>query len=828
MKTKIFFSLFLSFIFYVLSSQVPQGFNYQAIARNGSGDAIINTTIKVKVSILSDTTGFYLSGAGTYLWEEEHVNVKTNDFGLFTIVIGDPLATKIQGTAPAFNSINWAPGPLYFGIKVANPGVYKTMGAAGLWSVPYSMLSGGLDGALNKLEVVGEDISSDEALFEVKRKDGQTMFAVYNHGVRVFMPLDTLSKGRKGGFAIGGFDKSKGTVQNYFVVNPDSIRAYINTSTGKGKKGGFAIGGFDRSKGGNENYFNVSPDSSGSIYPSNRILWYPLKNALLTGRVIAENKDSVGENSFASGYESRSKGKYSQALGYQAIARGENSTSIGYQSVANKPNSFALGQWAQARNEESYAFGKGAIAEGFRSFAFGSSGIDSVGKATGVAYAKGDYSFAFGQGSVSTGFGAVSFGLADTAAGDFSLAMGYLNSAKNIGSTAFGLGTISSGYASFSAGLGTVSSGFNSFASGYCTVASGGQALSIGLWTNASGNASTALGGASESKGMYSVAMGHEAVSIGDCSFSLGRLTKTNNTYSYAMGIETSTNGFGSFSLGWGTQANGTVSFALGHEAVSVGNCSFSLGRLTKTNSDYSYAMGIGSISNGICSMAFGNYTMTKGYYSAAFGNGSIAIGNSSFVSGYSDKAKPYASFVIGQFNDTTCSANGTSQWISTDALFIAGNGISDNARANALTLYKNGNMTIAGTLTQNSDIRLKRNIIPIRNGLELIENLNPVYFNFKDTATYSSSRQIGFIAQEVREVMPELVLEDGRGYLSIDYSKISVILLQAVKEQQNQIELQQHEIESYKSENDNLRSQLRLLQEKVDNIETLITKSYN
>ncbi|MCX6333605.1 MAG: hypothetical protein NT092_04785, partial [Bacteroidia bacterium] len=83
MKTKLFLSFLLSFYFCLLSSQVPQGFNYQAIARDGSGDPIINTTLPVKIAVLSDTTA-----TPFVIWEELHSGIKTNGFGLFTLVIG--------------------------------------------------------------------------------------------------------------------------------------------------------------------------------------------------------------------------------------------------------------------------------------------------------------------------------------------------------------------------------------------------------------------------------------------------------------------------------------------------------------------------------------------------------------------------------------------------------------------------------------------------------------------------------------------------------------------------------------------------------------------
>jgi hypothetical protein len=194
-----------------LSAQVPPGFNYQAIARDGSGNPIIGASIDVKFGIQADT-----SATPVIFWEEQHSNVKTNAFGMFTLVIGT--GTQTGGILSSFGDIDWSVTPKFLKTQIYYQNAWKYMGSSRLWSVPYSMVAGGLDGSLKKLEVVGENTQSDEALFEVKRKDGETMFAVYNHGVRVYMPLDTLSKSRKGGFAIGGFDKTKSTVQDYFFV----------------------------------------------------------------------------------------------------------------------------------------------------------------------------------------------------------------------------------------------------------------------------------------------------------------------------------------------------------------------------------------------------------------------------------------------------------------------------------------------------------------------------------------------------------------------------------------------------------------------------------
>jgi hypothetical protein len=271
MKTKLLSALLLFFIFCHLSSQTPQGFNYQAIARDGAATPIVNSTIKIKLSIMSgDTTGFYSTGLipGTYIWEEEHLNVKTNAFGLFTVIFGDPLALKVQGTANSFSEIDWARGPLYIGTKIANPTTYKILGSAKLWAVPYSMVSDSSKALLkgSKLSVISNDDGTSDALFEVKRKDGQTVFAVYPNAVNVYVPR--TAKGTKGGFAIGGFEEAKGRLpQDYFRVTPDSVRIYIDRTPVvplKGvTKGGFAIGGFDQAKGwvGYQELLTVSNDS---------------------------------------------------------------------------------------------------------------------------------------------------------------------------------------------------------------------------------------------------------------------------------------------------------------------------------------------------------------------------------------------------------------------------------------------------------------------------------------------------------------------------------------------------------------------------------------
>ena len=253
MKTKLLFTSLFLLNLPLLFSQIPQGFNYQALARDGA-NPVINTVIPVTITIQSDSLG------GTIFWKELHSSVLTNDYGLFTLVIGKG-ERLTQSTAATFADIDWTVTPKFINTEILYKGVPKNMGSSRLFTVPYSMVAGDIGGSLDKLQVTGKTTSLDEALFEVKNNIGQTVFAVYNEGVRIY--VDDGAKGSKGGFSIGGFGIDKGNSQNYLFVSSDSIRAYIGPKSGKASKGGFAIGGFDMTKAiTNEQYLHVTRDST--------------------------------------------------------------------------------------------------------------------------------------------------------------------------------------------------------------------------------------------------------------------------------------------------------------------------------------------------------------------------------------------------------------------------------------------------------------------------------------------------------------------------------------------------------------------------------------
>jgi hypothetical protein len=120
--------------------------------------------------------------------------------------------------------------------------------------------------------------------------------------------------------------------------------------------------------------------------------------------------------------------------------------------------------------------------------------------------------------------------------------------------------------------------------------------------------------------------------------------------------------------------------------------------------------------------------------------------------------------------------------------------GLGGASTASGYKAYTNGAHYVAGALyatgdvTAYSDVRKKENIITIDNPLDKVLSLRGVYYNMKDDET--KRRKLGVIAQEVQEVLPEVVnYSEGTDEYGVAYGNITGILIEAIKEQQKQIE---------------------------------------
>jgi hypothetical protein len=105
------------------------------------------------------------------------------------------------------------------------------------------------------------------------------------------------------------------------------------------------------------------------------------------------------------------------------------------------------------------------------------------------------------------------------------------------------------------------------------------------------------------------------------------------------------------------------------------------------------------------------------------------------------------------------------------------------------------GNLCYTGTLSACSDKRYKKNITPITGALSKLMDMQGVMYDWKKEEfpqkKFTDARQIGFIAQDLEKIYPELVMTDAEGYKSVDYSRLTPLLVEALKEQQRLIEKQ-------------------------------------
>ena len=112
-----------------------------------------------------------------------------------------------------------------------------------------------------------------------------------------------------------------------------------------------------------------------------------------------------------------------------------------------------------------------------------------------------------------------------------------------------------------------------------------------------------------------------------------------------------------------------------------------------------------------------------------------------------------------------------------------------------------------AQSVAMTSDGRLKKDIQPLTHALDAILQLQAKTYRWKGDTAFADQADIGLVAQEVEKVFPELVAENEQGYKGIAYSKLTAVLIEAVKEQQGQLTAQQDQIASLEKENTQLKT---------------------
>lgn len=103
------------------------------------------------------------------------------------------------------------------------------------------------------------------------------------------------------------------------------------------------------------------------------------------------------------------------------------------------------------------------------------------------------------------------------------------------------------------------------------------------------------------------------------------------------------------------------------------------------------------------------------------------------------------------------------------------------------------------------SDAAFKEDLRPIENPLEKLAGLDGVSFNYRvdefPQKNFDRSRQVGFIAQAVEKVMPELTKRDNEGHLHVNYAQFAPLLVESIKTLNEKLEAQEREIQKLREE---------------------------
>lgn len=197
----------------------------------------------------------------------------------------------------------------------------------------------------------------------------------------------------------------------------------------------------------------------------------------------------------------------------------------------------------------------------------------------------------------------------------------------------------------------------------------------------------------------------------------------------------------------------------------------------------------IGSTASGSLSKA----TLTAGQnITITNGGGSITIA-SDFPPIANSTVNGLMSTSAQSFSGAKTFINGTASSSTTSGAVVVTGGLGVGGAINA-----GGDITAYAT----SDIRLKKNIKAIPDALEKVMQISGVTYNWNDIAHEVENKdmsvnEVGVIAQEINDILPEVITTRDNGYMAVRYEKIVPLLIEAIKELNEQVKSLKSELES-------------------------------
>ena len=370
-------------------------------------------------------------------------------------------------------------------------------------------------------------------------------------------------------------------------------------------------------------------------------------------------------------------------------------------------------------------------------------------------YSNGDGS----QGMLHNGMGATGWG---------AFAANAYNRSSGVGSVALGFHTMAGkpdvdqngitgdNIGQFSVGWSVRATGNRAFASGHRTVAGGSDAVAMGNWSYATGDSTIALGKENWAEGASTVAIGFKNHAAGGGSTALGQENVSWGTTNFTAGYQ---NVAGDTSQGVGSGGSAT---AIGKYNVASADASMALNRGTTATNQAATSMGLGTTADNV---------------------GMVAVGVNN-VAGLGDPTTDQYYYADGQYTGAPIGV----AFVVGNGDVNSSNGLAGDNPSNAFVVNYDGSATLSGDLTVNSDMRLKSNIVTLGSTLSKLLLIDGKSYTMK---TNEAIEKIGLLAQEVQMAFPELVKEagDAEGTLSVNYQGMIPVLINAIKEQQKQID---------------------------------------
>ncbi len=772
---KIILTLILGIIaFSAIFAQTPQGINYQAVARNSTGGLLSNSSISLRISILDKTA------TGTSVFTETHA-VTTNALGLFTFVIGK--GTLVSGD---FTKIDWSTNDKFLEVEMDSNGgsSYTVMGTSQLVSVPYALYSAKAGNAKTYNAGKGISISNDSIIntsqdqkVNLSSTGGTSITGtypnftigskIYTAGKGVSISNDTISSP----WVIGTKQISYFSVPTDTIIFYDDPKSQMQIRTGSNaaidfsadadnKNGGhivYRMGATETNSLGYNRGFTLQDITSNAVRffvsPVGNIgIGTTAPNSLLSVNLTGDNQQGVNVSS-GSNSNINFQPLTGTNLGFQAI------NFNGYFNSGEKRYYSSKYRWRLGADQRS-------TADNFFLDIWDGSNIHTV--------------------------------MYIDSNGLMGLGTNYPKAPIDI----VGTGVFRSAKVSFATGVGSY------VRIGYDTTNSWGY---LAADNSAAGPRDFRIDGkplelntGNKSGDVYIAAGGLGKVGVGTTTPNAFLTVKLSNDNQQGVNVSSGSNSNINFQPLTGTN--------LGFQAINF-NGYFNSAEKRYNSSKYRWRLGAdqrstadnffldiwnGSTINTAMyidssgRVGFGTSSLAANLHIDPKGPGGICLGGASGGGGYTALVMNITSQKGGRAEINSIKSAGSKYGVLTLNTNGGNVGIGDTSASEKLSV--SGNICYTGSIGSCSDRRYKTNIITMGSMLTNVMALEPVTYNWRvkefPDKNFNDKKQLGFIAQDIEKIFPELVLTDQNGYKSVDYVKITPILVKAVQEQQNEIEI--------------------------------------